>query len=173
MNYSKPQTETVTFLDVTEPSEEIKKQLSNEALLIVKTHEQSVQKLLNTDTITSALTIYQCSGQLSLSFSLMYNLLAIHYMDFKGLEGSLTFQGSGNGNAHNGGVAWFTGAFTVPPNALTAASEVHYTVLNLGIGTKISFYINDALVGALLATGLLLETGIYTGSGTFKGNVHK
>ncbi len=173
MDYSKTKNQTVQFSDVTAPSEEIKKQLSNHALLTFKAHQKAVKKLIDADknklmAPEDGLT-YTCSGELSVAFAILYNQLTLQSLNFDDFPGNYAYSGDGWGIGIGGGVAWYTGWFSLTPSQLTNAGDIDYTVGTAALGTTASFYLDGNLVGVIIAAGLTVGAGTFGGSGTFAG----
>lgn len=166
MSYSK--TTKSGYLDVTEPSEEMKKQLHNQALLNLRSHQKAIQKLTKTAPKEAAVTSY-CTGEVSIAFVVFYNQLTIESMNCDGSSETLTFTGDGFGLGVGGGVGWFTGAFELSPAELVAAGEVDYTIGMSGPATAVTFTLNGNVIGSLVAGGISVGAGIFGGSGTFSG----
>jgi hypothetical protein len=173
MSYSKTKGQTAQFSDVTEPSEEIKKQLSNHALLTFKAHQNAIRKLTgaskNKSVTPEDSPAYTCSGELSVAFAILYNQLTLESLSFGDFPGNYTYSGEGWGIGIGGGVAWYTGWFSLTPTQLVNAGDIDYTVGTAAIGTTASFYLNDTLVGVIVAAGLTIGAGTFAGSGTFAG----
>jgi hypothetical protein len=168
MSYSK--TTKSEYLDVTEPSEEIKKQLRNQALLNLRSHQKAIRKLTKSTSKEITTTNY-CTGEVSVAFVVFYNFLNIESMNFDGYSETLTFTGDGFGLGVGGGVAWFTGAFELSPAELVAAGEIDYTVGMSGAATVVTFTLNGNVIGNLVAGGISVGAGVFGGSGTFSGSV--
>ncbi|AXG69866.1 hypothetical protein KORDIASMS9_02094 [Kordia sp. SMS9] len=170
MNYSKKNPETVAFLKVTEPSEEIKKQLHNEALLDLTAKEQVIQTLVATHKKATPLvskTKIKCTGQLAVAYAFVYNTLNLQTMNFPGYKKNYSFSGKGYGVGVGGGVAWYTGSFTLTPKQLVKAGTVDYSIVGTGIGILITFSKNGKVIGTVAAAGITVGSGGFLGKGKF------
>ncbi len=149
--------------------------LSKLALSHFKTRLRRNQKTVDanqhllTQTVSDQ-TLYNCTGELSIAFAIIYNQLSISSMNFDDPVAHLTFEGDGWGVGIGGGVAWFTGWFNISPTQLIGA-EADYQVFNSGPGVGVDFQIDGVPVGSLIAAGIAVGSGIFAGSGTFNGSL--
>jgi hypothetical protein len=113
-------------------------------------------------------TLYSVTGTLHIAFVVVWNQLTIDKMEDDGLN--LTFEGSGWGVGIGGGVAGFTGAFTIPPSQLLG--EASYNIFMTGPGTVVDFLKGGKYVGSIVAAGLSVGIGNFVGSGTFSKGIN-
>jgi hypothetical protein len=170
MNQANTNSKTVNFVKVAAPSEDIKKQLHNEALLNLTSKEQIIQSLAKTSKKAAPLASkkkYTCTGQLSLAFAFIYNTVNLQTMNFPGYSKSYSFGGQGFGAGLGGGVAWYTGTFSLSPKQLVKQGTVHYTIVATGIGILITFSKKGNVLGTVAAAGLTIGSGVFSGKGKF------
>lgn len=105
------------------------------------------------------------SGQFSLTSAFIHTWFssnpAVNFEDGTKLE----FKGDAWGIGLGGGVIWLTGWMNDPSDLI---GKVNFTLATSPLTTEVSFFKNKRPVGVLLGGGLNVQTGYFSGDGTFK-----